>query len=722
MKLHKITNSSLMVCLFLILIIPLITQTKVVHAKIYQANDYYHPVKPEENHPRLSFIIAKRLQYQHYLGIDLNDKLSALVFDAYIKALDPQRSIFTQQEIDQFTKFRHYIDDAYRRGQLEPAFLIYNQYQKGLTERLVYMLNRIENNYQQINFTLNETLETDRENTDWAKDKKQLQSLWRKQLKDIFISMKLNNKGEKDEKEIIETLSKRYKNQLNRLKQTKSEDAFRLYINALAESYDPHTQYFSPRISENFDIQMKLSLEGIGAMLQEEDGYTKIKRLVPGGPAHKAGQLKSGDRIVAVGQGTSNKLIDVVGWRLDDVVQLIRGEKGTTVRLSIIPHNETDEHHTRTISIVRNTVKLEEQSARKEIININENGKSYKIGVIDLPTFYIDFKGAQNNIANYRSTTRDVKKLLQELKKENIDGLVIDLRNNGGGSLQEVNTLLGLFIKSGPTVQIQNADHKISALSDDSFSTEYDGPLAVLVNRLSASASEIFAGAIQDYKRGIILGNQTFGKGTVQALQPLTHGQLKLTHAKFYRISGDSTQNLGVIPDIRLPAIYDREEIGESSLPEALEWDQINTTPYDTYADFTPFLAKLEKLHTKRVEKNPDFIFINKSLERINALKDKTKISLNEKVRQTEFAKTRNSLLKIENERRLAKGQSTYASVDEMKKAQKKKEEKDEDKPAHERRSDESYAFLLESAHVLSDLIQNQKDKQQISSTCSVLC
>ncbi len=714
MKYPKIINFTLISCLFSLLLLPGLTL-----AKIYQAIDYYHPVEPESNHPRLSFIIAKRLQYQHYLGIDLDDDLSALVFDAFIKSMDPERSIFTQQDINKFSKFRTYVDDAYRRGQLEPAFIIYNKYQKRLAERLVYMINRIENDYHNIDFTLNEVLETDREEANWAKDKTQLQDLWRKQLKNSILSMKLNNK---DEKEIKKTLSKRYLNRLNRLKQTKSEDAFRIYINSLAETYDPHTQYFSPRVSENFNIQMKLSLEGIGAMLQEEDGYTKIKRLVPGGPAQKAGQLKAGDRVVGVGQGIDKKMVDVVGWRLDDVVQLIRGEKGTIVRLNVIPYNETDEHNTKIISIVRNTVKLEEQSAKKEIINIKQNGSEYKIGIIDLPTFYVDFKGAQKKLEDYRSTTRDVKKLLQELKKENIDGLVIDLRNNGGGSLQEVNTLLGLFIKSGPTVQIQSSEHKISALSDNDFSIEYDGPLAVLVNRLSASASEIFAGAIQDYKRGIVIGNQTFGKGTVQALQPLAHGQLKLTHAKFYRVSGDSTQNLGVIPDIRLPAIFDREEIGESSLPEAMQWDQINSVKFNAYPDFTALLSRLEKRHVERVKLDPDFIFLNKSIERLNDIKSKTKISLNEKVRKLEFTKTRNSLLEIENERRKAKGKTIYASVDEMKKAQEEEEKENEDKPEHENQSDESRAYLIESAHVLSDLINLSNNERKITYNCGVLC
>ncbi|MFK5984921.1 MAG: carboxy terminal-processing peptidase [Pseudomonadota bacterium] len=669
--------------------------------KIYKASDYYHPVTPEDNHSRLSFIIAKRLQYQHYLGIVLNDALSAKVFDAYLKALDPSRSIFTQKEIKQFSKFRLYIDDAYRRGQLSPAFLIYNQFQQSLAQRLAYMLNRINHDYGKINLTLDEQLETDREEAKWAINHNELEDLWRRQLKDTIISMKLNDK---DNKEIKKTLNKRFSNQLNRLKQTKSEDAFRIYINALAESYDPHTQYFSPRISENFNIQMKLSLEGIGAMLQEEDGYTKIKRLVPGGPAQKAGQLKSGDRIVAVGQD-DKKLVDVIGWRLDDVVQLIRGEKGTTVRLSIIPHNESDEHNTRIVSIIRNTVKLEEQSAKKDIITIERKDKNYKIGIIDLPTFYVDFKGAQNNIADYRSTTRDVKKLLQQLKKEKIDGLVIDLRNNGGGSLQEVNTLLGLFIKSGPTVLIQNSDHQVNSLNDKSNSIVYDGPLVVLVNRLSASASEIFAGAIQDYKRGIVVGTQTFGKGTVQALQPLAHGQLKLTHAKFYRVSGDSTQNLGVIPDILLPAIYDKEEIGESSLPEALKWDQIDSSKYNTYPDMSPYFAALKKKHLQRIKINPDFIFLDKSIKRLNELKDKTNVSLNEKLRRKEFDNTRNSLLQIENERRIAKGKKAYESVEAMKKAQKEEFEANEDKPAYQHKSDEVKAYLKESAHILVDFI-----------------
>lgn len=676
-------------------------------AKVYDPKDYIVPVSPEEVHPKLSFIIAKRLQYQHYLDINLDDSLSNQVYNSYIKTLDFNRSLFSQDDINEFEPYRHYLDNAFRRGQLEPAYQIFNRYQQRTAERLTFIVNLLENNFDSLQFDLNEQLETDREKAPWKKTPEELQKLWRKQLKNSVLSMMLTGK---EKPEIKKTLLKRYTNQLNRLKQTKSEDAFRIFMNALAESFDPHTQYFSPRISENFDIQMSLSLEGIGAMLQEEDGYTKVKRLISAGPADKAGQLKAGDRIVGVGQGAGGDIVDVIGWRLDDVVQLIRGKKGTTVRLEIVPNSAENEHQTKVISIVRNTVKLEEQSAQKEVLKVKSNGKEYKIGVIDLPTFYIDFKGAQSNQSDYRSTTRDVKRLILELKKEGIDGLVIDLRENGGGSLQEVNTLLGLFIKSGPTVQIKDSSSQIASLADESNRVVYEGPLTVLVNRLSASASEIFAGAIQDYNRGIVLGGQTFGKGTVQALQPLNHGQLKLTHAKFYRISGDSTQNRGVIPDIDFPAIYDKEEIGESSLPEALKWDKIQRAKYKQFMPVKPYIETLTKKHESRIAKDPDFVFLKESLARVNELKGKTLVSLNLEKRQQEYKESKQLQLAIENRRRTSKNKKTYASVDEMEKAHKEKEEADSAKSDHEKTSDERKAFLTESAYILADYIQLQQD------------
>lgn len=680
------------------------------YSKTYDVNEYIHPVQPAKEHPKLGFVIAKQLQYQHYRQMVLDDELSSRVFDAYLDALDPNHSFFFASDIKEFESLRLQIDNHFRRGELKPAFTLFNRYQQRHAERLVYSLNLLENRYAQLDFSRNEELTTDREELPWPADQKAQQDLIRKQLKNVILSFKLAGK---EDKEIKELLIKRYKNQLDRLKQTDNEDAFRVYVNALAESYDPHTQYFSPRVSENFDIQMSLSLEGIGAMLQAEDGYTKVKRLVPAGPAEKAGQLKAGDRIVGVAQGSDGEIVDVIGWRLDDVVQLIRGKKDTVVRLELIPQKSKDEHKTKIISIVRNTVKLEEQAAKKEILKFKLNGKERKIGVIDIPAFYIDFKAAQSGDPDYKSTTRDVRRLIKELEKEKIDGLIVDLRNNGGGSLQEVNSLVGLFIKSGPTVQIKTTDGRISQLTDDSNSTVYTGPLGVLVNRLSASASEIFAGAIQDYNRGIIIGNQTFGKGTVQALQQLDRGQIKLTHAKFYRISGDSTQNLGVIPDIIFPALYDKEEIGESSLPEALIWDQVSRANYDLnyYPEMKSLYPTLKKRHEIRSAKVPDFLYVQETVERIDENKSKKIVSLNEVKRRQEYEESREKQLKIENRRRIAKGEKPFKNIHELDEEQDilglNDDAHDED---DEKEDDEARAFLVESANILVDFIDLSDD------------
>lgn len=701
-KAFAISRQALITTIAVVLLsIPLLSA-----AKVYNVEEYIHPVVPAKEHAKLSFVIAKQLQYQHYRQMVLDDKLSSRVFDAFLKSLDPNRTFFLAEDIKNFEKFRFLIDNDFRRGELKHAFSTFNLYQKRHAERLVYTLNLLENEYDKLDLSNNEELVLERDEMPWPANKKAQNALTHRQLKNVIISFKLAGKNDK---EIRELLIKRYKNQLNRIKQTNNEDAFRIYMNALAESYDPHTQYFSPRVSENFDIQMSLSLEGIGAMLQSEDGFTKVKRLVPAGPAEKAGQLKAGDRIVGVGQGTDGEMIDVIGWRLDDVVQLIRGKKGTTVRLELIPQKSKDEHKTKTIQIVRNTVKLEEQAAKKEIIEITQNGMKRKIGVIDIPAFYIDFKAAQSGDPNYKSTTRDVKKLINELKKENIDGLIIDLRNNGGGSLQEVNSLVGLFIKSGPTVQVKAADGRIAQLSDDSDEIIYQGPLAVLVNRLSASASEIFAGAIQDYNRGLIIGNQTFGKGTVQALQQLEQGQIKLTHAKFYRISGDSTQNLGVIPDILFPALYDKDNIGESSLPEALPWDQVKNAEYQHFPAFNKLFPLLKEKHEQRSKADPDLLYIQETVARIDKKKDQKTVSLNYKIRQKEYNESRQEQLEIENKRRIAKGEKPYKDIKELDEENdvlglnKDHGEEDDDE---DKKDSDSHTLLQESAHILLDYIQ----------------
>ena len=460
-------------------------------------------------------------------------------------------------------------------------------------------------------------------------------------------------------------MHKRFSNRLTRSRQTNNEDVYQLYMNSFTKTYDPHTQYFSPRTSENFNINMSLSLEGIGAVLQLEDEYTKVVSLVTAGPADKAGILKPNDKIVGVGQGTDGEMVDVIGWRLDEVVQLIRGRTDTVVRLDIIPASEGDADP-RIISIVRSKVELEEQSAQSEVIELEQFGAPRKIGVVSIPTFYIDFQALQKGDRNYKSTTRDVKKLIRDLQAQDVDGIVIDLRNNGGGSLQEAKLLTGLFIDRGPTVQIRSKSNRVDILDDRDISIIYDGPLAVLVNRLSASASEIFAGAIQDYERGIIIGSQTFGKGTVQSLLPLNRGQLKLTQAKFYRISGESTQEKGIIPDIKYPSSYDPESIGESTLDGPLPWDKITATNYRRKHSINHLVAELRSLHDERVSDNPEFNYLTEAFAYRKTRNEDDTISLNEEQRLQEKSDRENFWLALENKKRVALGQEPIASLDEL--------------------------------------------------------
>jgi carboxyl-terminal processing protease len=484
-------------------------------------------------------------------------------------------------------------------------------------------------------------------------------------------------------------------------------------MNALAASYDPHTQYFSPRTSENFNIQMSLSLEGIGAVLRVEDEYTTIASLVPAGPAEKSKQIKPSDRISAVAQGEDGEFVDVVGWRLDDVVDLIRGPAGTTVRLEVLPPDSEAGAPPRVLSLVREAVKLEEQSAQSEILEVPRGQDTYRIGVIDIPTFYIDFKALQQGDPEYKSTTRDVQRLIEGLRCEAVeasdaedeapcepvDGIVIDLRNNGGGSLQEANALTGLFIEAGPTVQIRSASGRVDLFNDEDGQVAWEGPLAVLVNRLSASASEIFAGAIQDYQRGLVLGGQTFGKGTVQTLIPLNRGQLKMTQAKFYRVSGQSTQHQGVIPDIEYPEVYDRDEIGESTLDDALPWDVIRPTRYRRGPNLAPLLALLEDRHETRVETDPDFAYLEAMVERARARSARNRLSLNEVQRRLEREEDETLRLAIENRRREAKGLPVVASLEAL--------EKDEDGAMEGSEEDSTEDATIKAASALVEDLES---------------
>ena len=632
---------------------------------------------PLDVHPRTSLTVVEQLRYNHYVKKPLDDGISSDIFDKYLDSLDGGRAYFLAADVQEFEQYRYTLDDALKRANLEPAFEMFNRYQTRAVERLQYLLSELNAGIDDMDFSIDESLEIDREHAAWPTSQTAQDDLWRKRLKAAVLSMKLNGK---ELAEISELLTKRYRNRLKQTLQSKSEDAFQLYINAFATTYDPHTQYFSPRTSQNFNINMSLSLEGIGAVLKSEDDYTEVVRLVTAGPADKSGEIKPADRIISVGHGEEGKMIDVVGWRLDDVVDLIRGPKGSTVRLEVVP-SDGDGHESKVISITRDTVQLEEQAAQAKLLTLNDGTRDVRIGVVDVPTFYVDFRASQQGDENYRSTTRDVAALIDALKAEGIDALVVDLRNNGGGSLQEADTLTGLFIESGPTVQVKSNRRRASVYSDNDESVAWGGPMAVLVNRLSASASEIFAGAIQDYGRGIILGSQTFGKGTVQTLIPLNRGQLKITAAKFYRVSGQSTQHQGILPDITFPELFDTEQIGESSLDDAMPWDMIKPAVYVQSDDLTPLLGELQKRHSDRVAEDPDFQYYRAWSEKAKENSARTTISLQESRRLEEKAENDAWELALENTLRAAKGKELAKDLDHLEALREAEDAEDEPQP-----------------------------------------
>ncbi|RZU45039.1 S41A family C-terminal processing peptidase-1 [Fluviicoccus keumensis] len=677
-----------------------------VFAKQAAAPAQLQPTADEKKAARSSVILLKHLHYEHR---KFNDALSSQVLDRYLKDLDGSRSYFLASDINAFQAYRLTLDDEISRGDLDNVFAIYTRFQKRAVERLDFVLGALEKGVGKVDLENHQVLETKRDNAPWAHNAAELDDLWRKRLAAAVISLRLAGKSDED---IGKLLTKRYQTQLNNLMRTRPDDVFQAFMNSLAESYDPHTEYFSPRTSENFNINMSLSLEGIGAVLQNDDEYTKIVRLVPAGPAEKSKQLAPGDRIVAIAQGNED-FVDVVGWRIDEVVDLIRGPKGSQVRLQVIPAGAADEHQTKVVNIVRNTIKLEEQAAQKRIVEITRNDRKYRIGVIKLPTFYADFQGMQSGDPNYRSTTRDVRRLIDELKAEKIDGMVLDLRNNGGGSLTEANSLVGLFIETGPTVQIRSANGDVEVMGDSDPSVEYDGPLVVMVNRLSASAAEIFAGAIQDYGRGLIVGSTSFGKGTVQSLRDLNYGQLKVTEAKFYRISGASTQHKGVEPDVTFPNIYDNTDIGESALQNALPWDTIPPARYLPYTGYSKQLTRLRLLSQQRQNADPDFKFLNAQITLADALKKDTVISLNEKERRKEQDELDQKRLVIENARRKEKGQELLKTWREAEKANDADGNPDTvddpDPTAKEKPEDEAY--VKEAGQVLLDSLSTPEVK-----------
>lgn len=661
--------------------------------------------------------LVEQLEERHYAKLEYDDLLSSAHLDSYIDSLDGSKMFLTAADVAEFERFREVMDDQLPEGNLEAGYFIFNRYLQRLEARLDTVVNNLPETISSLDFERQESYQLDTEERVWATDMAELDDRWRKQIKNQALSLKLADKAQE---EIAPTLAKRYTNQLNRVRQYNSQDVFQSYANALTSLYDPHTNYLSPRRSENFNINMSLSLEGIGAVLQIEDEYTKVARLVPKGPADKQGELHASDRIVGVGQDEDGEIEDVIGWRLDEVVELIRGPKETTVRLEVIPAKSKSTDERKVITIVRNTVKLEEQSAQKKILEVPNGDQVLKVGVIDIPAFYIDFAAMRRGDEDYKSTTRDVKKLLQELQEEGVDGLVVDLRNNGGGSLQEANELTGLFIEYGPTVQIRHSSRRVWRDGKRLKSDYYDGPLVVLINRLSASASEIFAGAIQDYERGIIVGDRSFGKGTVQTLSPLTEGQLKITESKFYRISGESTQHRGVLPDLVFPSLYNSEEIGESALDHALSWDQINPVRHRRYNDLTSVVPKLTELFKERSLNNPDFVFLQDQIELAAQTRQIKEIPLNETARMALRESQEAKALAIENKRRIAVGEEPLASLDDMDESEEDSEAESEDEsqglaeneeePAHDalengEEDEQDDVLLIEAGNVLVDAL-----------------
>ncbi len=666
-------------------------------------------LEPVRQQAEAAHLSAEILSMHHYKRMQLDDALSSKIFDNYLKALDGEKIFFLQADIDQFANARTRLDDAIRNEDLSVPFAIFNLYQQRVAERLTYARSLLKNGFD---FKIKESYQYERKNAPWQKTESEMNDLWRKRVKNDWLRLKLAGK---DDKSIIDTLGKRYENSLNGLAKIKSDDVFQNFMNAYATAIDPHTNYFGIRASDEFDISMKLSLVGIGAVLQNKDEYTTIRELVAGSPATLSGKLKVGDRIVGVGQGEMGPIVDVMGWRIDDTVALIRGTEDTVVRLDVLPVEAGPDGKHKLISLVRKKISLDKQAAKKSIIEVKDGSATRHIGVISLPGFYQDFSARQKGDKDFKSATRDVSHLLEELKKDKVDSVLIDLRNNGGGSLNEAIELTGLFIGKGPIVQQRDSEGRVTVENDTDTDLAWNGPLGVLINRGSASASEIFAAAIQDYGRGVLIGEPSFGKGTVQSVIDLDRlaknekpkfGELKMTVAQFFRINGGTTQLRGVTPDISLPMISDAEDFGESSFDNALPWTQIKAADYKPTGDLTGVLPILIADHDARVGKDKDFKFLQEDIAEFNAQRKKNLISLNEADRrkEREVQEARNKLRE--------KGHTADKTSNEFKHSalqddglQSNERNLDADLAIEKANKSAKDILLNEAAHILSDEI-----------------
>lgn len=679
-------------------------------------------LKPEPYQKETSRWLVRLLEQLHYRPVKLNDEFSSEIFDNYLETLDPNKVYFYAKDIEGFQKYRNEVDNAIKSGDVELAFTIFSLYIKRIQERTDYALSLLDKKFD---FSIVEEYYWDREELNPVINKTEMDDLWRKRVKNDFLNLKLAGK---EETKIKDILSKRYKRIAKRVGESNNEDVFQYFINSYATLIEPHTSYMAPRTSENFKINMSLSLQGIGALLGFEDDHVTIKKVIKGGPAMKQGDLKRGDKIVAVGQGDAGSFIDVVGWRVDDVVEKIRGDKGTIVRLSVLGEDEISGTKPHTIKITRDKVKLEEQAAQYQIMNVKTGVKESKVGVINLPAFYLDFDAKSRGDKDFKSTTRDVKKILEKFNAQGVEALVMDLRNNGGGSLTEARDLTGLFIDKGPVVQIKNSRGSVSVDRDADISISWDKPVVVLTNRASASASEIFAAALQDYGRAVIVGDRSFGKGTVQQLIPLDNyasnsehpmGQLKMTLSQFFRINGGSTQNRGVIPDIRFPERAGTDSYGESEYDNALPWTSIKRSNYNMQGDLTREIPQLRKSYKARELLNPEFSFIKEDYDYYNELKEDKSISLSEVVRKGESKKQedrkiarkekRASILEGDLDPLITSVTVVYNSEDD---GDEEEVDKDDELGNTKNNSEPDGDFvLMEAARIVTDLIKLKHDK-----------
>ena len=625
-------------------------------------------VVPSERHRSVARKVGSMLEGMHYSGAKLDDRLSAIVYSRYLESIDGQHSSLLASDIAEFDQYRLRFDDMIRDGSIDPAFAIFARFQQRNRERIKFAISQLD---KEPDWTLNESFEFDREKAPWAASQAELDDWWRKRVKNDALSLLLTGKTWD---EATKLLKKRYETTLKRIDQVSADDVFESLMNSYARAYDPHSSYFSPRSSEEYRIQMSLNYDGIGASLQLVDDYVTIMNVIEGGPAAVAGTLSVKDRITGVGQGKEGPITDVLGWRIDDVVQLIRGRAGTQVRLQVLPAGAAPGTTEKTLEFTRNKVTLEAQAAQKELRTIKRGDKDIKVGVINVPAFYQDVEAQNAGDKEYRSTTRDVRRLIKELQAEKIDGLVLDLRGNGGGYLPEATALTGLFIDKGPVVQLKVTTGELEVQDDPEPGASYTGPLAVLVDRFSASASEIFAGALQDYHRATIIGQRTFGKGTVQNLVPLdrwsprpVNGQLTVTIGKFYRVTGESTQHRGVEPDVTLPSNIDMEEFGESALEGALPWDRIPGVPFRIEAKAQqPNVAALAGEEKARADKDPDYRWLVADLAANDAVRKQTSLSLNLQARKAEREKLEKDRLARENARRTALSMPALKNSEEL--------------------------------------------------------